>query len=182
MSFKLLTIAAAVVAMSAATQARAELTLVEQAGSGVDLSDIHVGQTFTLDTLAEGPAGEHITYAEGGFLAASGSVKVDSIDVGPNPSADLSTDPVLYITTFTAEQAAPARAYLSFANGEIGTNEGTYSPTSNTVSFTVLPAVSAAPEPSAWALLMLGVAGIGLMLRRARRTPGFRWRDCLARA
>ena len=33
---------------------------------------------------------------------------------------------------------------------------------------------SAAPEPSTWALMIAGLGGIGLMLRRAKKTMGFR--------
>ena len=32
-----------------------------------------------------------------------------------------------------------------------------------------ITAISATPEPSSWALMILGIGGIGLMLRRARR-------------
>lgn len=38
-------------------------------------------------------------------------------------------------------------------------------------------AVSAVPEPGAWALLLGGIGGVGLMLRQARKTSGFRSRD-----
>lgn len=44
-----------------------------------------------------------------------------------------------------------------------------------------LPAncISAAPEPSTWALLLLGIGGIGLMLRRARKTTAIRPTDAV---
>ena len=42
------------------------------------------------------------------------------------------------------------------------------------------PPASATPEPATWALMFAGLAGIGLMLRRARRTMGFRFRDAFA--
>ncbi len=42
------------------------------------------------------------------------------------------------------------------------------------------PAVSAAPEPSTWVLMFAGIGGIGLMLRRAKTTMGFRFKDALS--
>ena len=42
------------------------------------------------------------------------------------------------------------------------------------------PAISAAPEPSTWLLMFAGIGGIGLMLRRARKTMGFRFKDAFA--
>ena len=41
-------------------------------------------------------------------------------------------------------------------------------------------AVSAAPEPTTWALMFLGIGGIGLMMRQAKRKMGFRFKDALA--
>ena len=40
--------------------------------------------------------------------------------------------------------------------------------------------VSAAPEPSTWLLMFAGIGGIGLMLRRAKKTMGFRFKDALS--
>ena len=37
--------------------------------------------------------------------------------------------------------------------------------------------VSAAPEPSTWLLMIAGIGGIGLMLLRAKRTMGFRFKN-----
>ena len=33
------------------------------------------------------------------------------------------------------------------------------------------------PEPSTWALMLFGIGGIGLMLRRAKRISGFKFKD-----
>ncbi len=41
-------------------------------------------------------------------------------------------------------------------------------------------AVSAAPEPSSWLLMIAGIGGLGLMLRRAKKTMGFRFKDALS--
>jgi hypothetical protein len=40
--------------------------------------------------------------------------------------------------------------------------------------------VSAAPEPSTWALMFAGLGGIGLILRRAKNTMTFRFKDAFA--
>ncbi len=40
--------------------------------------------------------------------------------------------------------------------------------------------ISAAPEPSIWLLMFAGIGGIGLMLRRAKSTMGFRFKDALS--
>ena len=39
---------------------------------------------------------------------------------------------------------------------------------------------SAAPEPSTWLLMFAGIGGIGLMLRRAKKSMSFRFKDALA--
>ena len=39
---------------------------------------------------------------------------------------------------------------------------------------------SAAPEPSTWLLMFAGIGGIGLMLRRAKETMGFRFKDAFS--
>ena len=46
--------------------------------------------------------------------------------------------------------------------------------------FTTSVRVSAAPEPGSWALMVAGIGGIGLMLRRAKQRTGFRFRDALS--
>ena len=40
--------------------------------------------------------------------------------------------------------------------------------------------ISAAPEPATWALMTLGIGGIGLMLRRVRQTMGCRFNNVFA--
>jgi PEP-CTERM motif len=47
--------------------------------------------------------------------------------------------------------------------------------------FQITPAgISAAPEPSAWLLMIAGIGGVGLMLRRARESRGLPLKDALA--
>ena len=40
--------------------------------------------------------------------------------------------------------------------------------------------ISAAPEPSTWLLMFAGIGGIGLMLRRAKKTIGFQFKDAFS--
>ena len=41
-------------------------------------------------------------------------------------------------------------------------------------------AVSAAPEPSSWLLMFAGIGGTGVMLRRAKKTMGFRLKNAFS--
>jgi hypothetical protein len=40
--------------------------------------------------------------------------------------------------------------------------------------------ISAAPEPSTWLLMLAGIGGVGLMMRRVKKTAGLRGRSALA--
>jgi len=74
---------------------------------------------------------------------------------GPNGSVGFSTG-----DTFTE---------IAFSNGQIiGTGASFAS--------LVAPIQSSAPEPSTWALMIAGLGGIGLMLRRVRQTAGLRFK------
>ncbi len=55
-----------------------------------------------------------------------------------------------------------------------GTSTGSFSGTIDVAT------TSAAPEPSAWLLMIVGVAGSGLMLRRARKQGGLSLRSAAA--
>ena len=101
----------------------------------------------------------------------------------------------------TGAYALNALGYTSFPQGSAGIQDAEYAidlaavtTTTGGVAFTFLDntnegtsnefygidnvavtstAVSAAPEPSAWLLLFAGIGGIGLALRRARKTVSF---------
>jgi hypothetical protein len=48
------------------------------------------------------------------------------------------------------------------------------------ISFGEAAAVSSAPEPSTWAIMIVGIGGIGMMLRRREKRMGFRLKDTLS--
>ena len=92
-------------------------------------------------------------------------------------TGDTSTSPFVLQTA-----GGPVTVYDSFIDGLDDANgsvlidaQGTLDPTSITIG-----AVSAGPEPSTWALMLAGISGIGLTLRRAERKTGFRFKDALA--
>ena len=68
----------------------------------------------------------------------------------------------------------------AYAGTATVTNEGTEI---TSISYDpVGGSVSAAPEPSTWLLMIAGIGGIGLMLRRTKKTMGFRSGDALSRS
>ena len=74
-------------------------------------------------------------------------------------------------------QASGSGGYWDQNNGP-STSYGPFGQRDGSESFQVMgSSVSAAPEPSTWLLMIAGIGGIGLMLRRAKKTMGFRLQD-----
>jgi uncharacterized protein YaiE (UPF0345 family) len=88
-----------------------------------------------------------------------------------------------------------AESYVSGANlsnsatfdnttiSALGLTPGTYifNSADDDIKFVIAGAtVSAVPEPSTWLLMIAGIGGIGLMLRRAKKSVGFGFRDVSA--
>ena len=61
---------------------------------------------------------------------------------------------------------------IAFSNGQIIGSGISYA--------TQVSSVSAAPEPSTWLLMFAGLGGVGLMLRRAKWTTSFRFKDAIS--
>ncbi len=88
--------------------------------------------------------------------------------------------------TFGAELGSSLQGYLFSGTTENITSPGTYSFTSSSLEYsqpgfnTTLTniggevTVSAAPEPSSWALLVAGMVGLGLCLQERQRRPAIR--------
>ena len=101
-------------------------------------------------------------------LVSSGMIGDDILPyIGMSDPAGFSGPPFAGATTFSG--ALPSGTYsLWILDGE------------NPLSYNLDLQVSAAPEPSIWLLSIAGIAGIGLMLRRAKQTVGLRFKDVFA--
>lgn len=105
----------------------------------------------------------------------------DTVDFTSSVTSPTSSGSILYGTANTSFTLTPAltqsNSGLSLAAVE-GVNTGTTAISTIGVhefelAFTYATAsVSAAPEPSAWALMLLGVGGIGFAFRQAKKETG----------
>lgn len=167
-------IAAVIAASSMAATANAATKAQTFDGSSGVFSDSGITNTFTdtytfttdagLFDLTLSTASKGITFTSMTFdgqaldlIGTLGGTKyygLDSVDVSSGEQT------LVVDGTFT-----PTKAYKS------GSYDGTLEFTATT---------SAAPEPGAWALLMIGVAGIGLAFRQAKKNHGFTFARAIA--
>jgi hypothetical protein len=134
------------------------------------------GHSYTLSS--SNAQGKAVEAADNGSSEVFGQVTENEMSAYDQPVASMSQE----IRNGVSYAGYPDRfeSYDIRAGGNnYVSGDFEYSGSEGTESFE-LNIASATPEPSTWALLMLGIGGIGLMLRRAKRTPGFRRRDCLA--
>ena len=98
-------------------------------------------------------------------LVASSMVGSDILPaLGMSDPAGFSGPPFSGATTFSG--ALPSGTYsLWLLDGD------------SPVNYNLNLQVSATPEPSTWLLMIAGIGGIGLMLRRAKQTMGLRFKD-----
>ena len=66
----------------------------------------------------------------------------------------------------------PALTYVAFEDMTIPKSDFNYN--DDSFVFTDVATIAAVPEPSAWALMILGIGGLGLMMRRAKRSLCFK--------
>ena len=134
---------------------------------GATLSDYSFAN-FGGDTQSYGGPG----VAKGEYAPQTGAVAVDTLGYGVHNGFDDATYDFSY--TFAPTGTSTQIAFTSNDNEGVG-NE--FYGIDNVSVTGVQSAVSAAPEPSTWLLMFAGIGGIGLMLRRAKQTTGFRFKD-----
>lgn len=110
--------------------------------------------TFTIPQFGTGSGSLSTSFASSALDVGITDVKINGTSY---TVADLASPGVSGI---------PITAYSLNTIEVIGNGKGTYD---GTATF----AASAAPEPAIWALMIAGMGGMGLMLRRAKKTLGF---------
>ncbi|MHB8286032.1 MAG: PEP-CTERM sorting domain-containing protein [Caulobacteraceae bacterium] len=134
-------------------------------GNGLDVptSVSVVGYTSPeLSSQGEIPGSDDFTAADsvfsGGFEVVNGQI-VGGVFTATNTEGTLTLDGDGSYATYTAQTGPYTYSDADQPHG--GGSGPVYT-----------PYTSSAPEPAAWALLMLGVAGIGLALRKAKNVRG----------
>jgi hypothetical protein len=181
----------AAVGLGTAVPANATVTLCSS-GPGIDL---------TVDQcVASG--NDHLDTVEAAIAAATG-VDLSSLNLvlygksdddpslfsfspNANPNSGKSTNwtvldgtPIKYVTVkgstfFKVYELTGAGASLGTAYSTLGIlNGGGQQPKISHLSFWTAP--SAVPEPATWAMLLIGFAGMGMVMRRSRRAMPYRF-------
>lgn len=168
---RLMTRWAVVLFLMAGGRAQADLTLTIQPASGVDISNIYVGDSFEVDLIGgqADPSDTTERITGGGFqFGSTGNLTFTGSEQGPNAGAPLVDAPIIYREFFTANAAGSSRIVL--LHSDITTNERTYTDTpTQELDFTVKPAAVATPEPSTIALVGAGIPALLVVGYRRRR-------------
>ena len=113
-----------------------------------------VSATYNGFNFSASPQGNNDA---GSFTVTNGLITSDSFFIDDRGTSSSG------ITRLTFNGGS-AENYISGPNGSVSNNDGfigvTYTPVASTVS--------AAPEPTTWLLMFMGVGALGLMLRRRR--------------
>jgi hypothetical protein len=157
--------------------ARADIITFDVAGTFTTPSDISLSGTFTADTTP-------------GFFSGLGTLTDVNLTVGGLTETFTTSgffgsnfpDPAFLVVGFDSSLPGPILLFLSFSGGVSGgvitggevdfcdspscfniTTRYAYDPVG-----TFTPEIAAVPEPSTWAMMFLGFAGIGFMAYRRK--------------
>jgi PEP-CTERM motif-containing protein len=158
-------------------QARADTIITLQAAPGTDLSNIHVGDTIVLDTIASSTdVGEHLISFPDVHILGFGDVSNITGSFASTVFDDLTTDPVIVVWSMLAAGPGPVEVFNGWpdcvglpgdTSGCAVTNLGATRPAdSNRLDFTITTPV---PEPGTLGLVGLGLAFVGKRLRKMRK-------------
>ena len=135
--------------------------------------------TFAIDT-ATGVESGGATSFSGVTIAVNGAKSTGNTISFPSPT-ELGSSLFFFIDTDVPGPKSfgmGSGASVTFDPGTFSIADG-FTEGEGTLTISEA-AVSAAPEPSAWLLMITGVAGVGLMLRQAKRKLGCRLKDAFA--
>ena len=159
----------------------ANYTIVTDADTGLLSGSDIVSFNFDLDSLSIGEVKFNNNNGFfSGFFAATPTELQYTHPVNDNIQSDTFFGPEYDPDTVDYDNT------VDFEGDETRVNEGNGNGSdsgfvnASRVIATISPTISAAPEPSTWVLMVAGIGGVGLMLRRAKQTMGFRFKDALS--
>jgi hypothetical protein len=153
------------------------------------------GLTFSPDAMVETCSGGCPLPNPDGNFANTGDTTAFTADFAA-PQSDITFQSVSFSSTLaqafnssnvlvdsvTDDEDFPVSNQINTLSGvgitrvEFSYNGGQVGPAITNLTFDA----SAVPEPSTWLLMFAGIGGIGLMLRQAKRVPGFRFKHSFA--
>ena len=150
-------------------------------GFGLDNQTSQFGESFNFGEVKKGDSLvfelQDLTLGQSAYSDASRNAAYDG-------SNDTEGHNHIYSETYAGGVidgvTIPRATYVAFEDEAFPDSDFNYNDDSFVFTNTASQAVSAAPEPSTWLLMIAGIGGIGLMLRQAKKTLGFRLRDALS--
>ena len=140
------------------------------AGYGLDNHSSSEGDSFDFGPVT---AGDTLTFVLHNLSLNKNAYSNPALNVGYDEPGDTIGHNHVYSTAYTATSpvfdGVPTGTYLAFEDLPFPNSDFNYDDESFVFTNTTETPVSAAPEPSAWALMIAGVGVMGAALRLGRR-------------